>query len=474
MISPLTGIALDSYFGKVKNIYEADNGDVYIYEPVYYLSTDSWIKATKGEGDTLVVNLPQVIDSIYYEAGELGFNSPDSTIYYYVDRLVPTQVTEGYTYAPSQNHSIKFTYKDGDLKQVPNADGTCDLLGVVDPTGTWAGCGDFFIERNTQRDVATTIPADAEPVDYKMSACKDDDYPDETTVTLYHKGNDVYMKLDNDYISGCAKGTIKDNRLVFEPQYVGKSDDGRNYLYFMPATVTQELDDDWGMVTNNYNLKSDKKLEFEISNDGNTFSADSGYVVNCGWEKYDSEYEYPRLVNITLDKVVETPATPAAPEIIYAPTWNDAKNEGSFTFYDSAEGENYEYLNPNKLFYEVYINDKEKPFTFTAAQYPSDFTENVTDVPFTHSSPKLFASGNTRDIKFYDHDWKAIGVQMIYRGAGEERRSEIVWTYNTTAGIKGIIEVKKDAKMYDLQGRRIHGNLAKGLYIKDGKKYLVK
>lgn len=467
-INPLTGLSLDSYFGKVKKIYEATNGDVYIYEPVYYLSSNSWIKAKKSNGDTLVVKLPQVVDSVHYAAGELGFNTPDSTVYYYVDHLALTTIDAQKTYAPVADHEMKFTYKDGSLTQVTNADGSCDLLGVVDPNGTWVGCGDLYIKRKQQTDTIVTLPKDAEPVDYKMTSCKDDDYSEETTITLYKRGNDVYYEPKSEYGTGWVKGTIKDDKLQFGVQYLGIDRQHQNYLYFMPATMTESVDDDWGITTYNYALKSDRTLSFDIRDDGNTFITDSGYVVNNGKEKYDCEYEAPRASKIIWEKVIETPVTPGDPEIIYAPTWDDAKGLGKFDIYSSASGVDGEEMNPNKLFYDVYINDEKTPYTFKHDMYPNDFDEDVTDIPFTHSSPNFFASGNTREITFYVKNWTKIGVQMVYRGAGEEHRSNIVWAENPeTTGIRltGHDSKKQNEERFDLSGRRIQ-RAQRGVTIK--------
>jgi len=41
-------------------------------------------------------------------------------------------------------------------------------------------------------------------------------------------------------------------------------------------------------------------------------------------------------------------------------------------------------------------------------------------------------------------------------------------------GISSLRTVGSDARLYDLQGRRIEGQPAKGLYISNGKKVVVK
>lgn len=451
--SPLGGITLESYFGKVKKILEGNDGNVYIYEPIYYLANKSWIKAERATGDTLVVHLPQAIDSVHYEAGELYFNSPDSVMYYYADHLVPVKLGGETTYVPSPIKEIKFTYKDGVLKQVENADGSCDLLGAVDPSDKWAGCGDFFIERRPQTDVPVTVPSTAEAVDYVFNQ-QDYQLYDDQIITCYVNGNDFYFQPDPEHVDGWAKGVIENGKVTFNSQYLGKSKDGQDYLYFIPANVTSEEDDYWGDLAYNYNRLTTDKLEFIISEDGNSFVADSGYVVNVGKEKFE-KLNYSYAYNPSFAKVIEVPAVPNNPEIIYAPSFND-RGVGSFVFYEDPSGTNGEQLNTNKLFYNIFIDDETKPFTFTAAACPNDFDEDCTDVPFMHSSPGLFISGNTREIRLYNKDWKEIGVQMIYRGANEEHKSDVVWVKNTTTGINGVVSSRNAGVDYfDLSGLRV-------------------
>ena len=65
--------------------------------------------------------------------------------------------------------------------------------------------------------------------------------------------------------------------------------------------------------------------------------------------------------------------------------------------------------------------------------------------------------------------WTKIGVQSIYRGAGEEHKSEIAWydleEYWITTGIANVNNASEKAVYFDLQGRVANAN-AKGLLIK--------
>ena len=73
--------------------------------------------------------------------------------------------------------------------------------------------------------------------------------------------------------------------------------------------------------------------------------------------------------------------------------------------------------------------------------------------------------------------WTKVGVQSIYYGGGECKKSEIAW-----GTLTGISDIKADmqngnAAIYNLAGQRIANGpkpTAKGLYIINGKKVIVK
>ena len=112
-------------------------------------------------------------------------------------------------------------------------------------------------------------------------------------------------------------------------------------------------------------------------------------------------------------------------------------------------------LNLDKLFYTVWYEKDgvQKPYTFTAAAYEGDFTEDVTEVPYAHDGYDLYKGG---EIVYFEETleelstWTKVGIQTIYYGAGEARKSEVVWGYND-AFIPSEVVVNEDghATFYD-------------------------
>ena len=65
---------------------------------------------------------------------------------------------------------------------------------------------------------------------------------------------------------------------------------------------------------------------------------------------------------------------------------------------------------------------------------------------------------------------------LAYKSSGTD--GVTLWAYQTEASSTGIADVKIDNvtndAIYDLQGRRVSNPLRKGIYIRNGKKFIVR
>ena len=131
-------------------------------------------------------------------------------------------------------------------------------------------------------------------------------------------------------------------------------------------------------------------------------------------------------------------------------------------------------LNTNNLFLNVILNDK--PYTFTPDKYVG-LTADLTDIPYGYTDPNYdiwYSSSTGRfTIYFYELGWGKVGVQTIYTGGGETRRSNIVYI-DYAAGVEGVEAAKdiENVEYFDLYGRSIQpaeGGLAiKRIHYTDG------
>ena len=92
-------------------------------------------------------------------------------------------------------------------------------------------------------------------------------------------------------------------------------------------------------------------------------------------------------------------------------------------------------------------------------------------IPYDYSNYDIVGGGSTsRYIYFYTGDFEYFGVQTIYLGGGEERRSPIIYYPEGGPDDTGINEMTtSDATVVettylDLQGRQ-HNGLTKGINI---------
>lgn len=304
-------------------------------------------------------------------------------------------------------------------------------------------------------DYAKTMveaPADlvTEPYFFKAT----DTYLDEEETREVHVGfygdnnNEVYIQGLSFYMpESWIVGKLKDNKLTIHGWYLG--------LYqsiFGSANITLN------------------ECVFDYNPETNTFSIDA-YSTTNGDEEMD-EYS-----NVTITKIIEKAATPANPVIMS---------------YSRGEGYDYVSMNipmvdtedapmlPSKLTYLLYsvVDGKINVINFLASEY-SNIDEDMTEIPYNFTDNyDIYRGGSTIYFNQADRaNWDEIGVVSTYTGGGETHKSDIFWfDINEYLGIKdGIVTVNSNNDaIYNLQGVRVNSATQKGIYIKNGKKFIVK
>ena len=212
---------------------------------------------------------------------------------------------------------------------------------------------------------------------------------------------------------------------------------------------------------------------FDFDADKQQFATDQTLILNA---MLTEVYAYETFTNVVLTKFNEVAATPATPTInnIDFGEWSHSINCTIPTV-----GTNDETLNPNKQFYTVWIekDGQQEPYTFTADLYWA-FDEDATEVPW---SVNYSSWSGSHDIYFQDDatvfdTWSKVGIQSIYYGGDECKKTDIVWIANPTAtGISNIPADMKAGKavIYNIAGQRL-GTPHKGLNIINGKKVVIK
>lgn len=150
--------------------------------------------------------------------------------------------------------------------------------------------------------------------------------------------------------------------------------------------------------------------------------------VQIGWEPYQT------FTEVSLTKLADVAATPVDP-IAEGLHFDNTYPVAGFSI--PAQGTQGEILDNQKFFYTVWIekDGKEQPYTFTAAAYDQDFDVDVTEIPYLHDGYDVYSGGER--VYFEEpfeelSTWTKVGIQSIYYGGGEVRKSNIVWLANET------------------------------------------
>ena len=240
-----------------------------------------------------------------------------------------------------------------------------------------------------------TVPETLVAEEYAVSYTDFDGHAAGTSVKVGFDGTDVYIQgfcatLPEAWI----KGTMDGNTITFAGgQYYGK--------YYSYELFLQDND-----------------VVFTYDEANNTLTA-TGLVYNQTGNSYADYYKNP-----VIKKVVEKVATPATPTIsaIKASGYGDVVRYNVPPIDVNGDG-----LVSSKLSFQFFTDEEQviNPLTFTT-DYFTRLTEDMTVIPY----------GFTEDYDFYNNEiylnmphstWNKIGIQSIYTGGGEEKKSEIFW-----------------------------------------------
>lgn len=267
-------------------------------------------------------------------------------------------------------------------------------------------------------------------------------------------GDDVYFKgLAQDMPELWVKATknAEGKYVIPASQYMGELE---FYNYTFPYYWTA-TDAEGNLV--------DAVLDFNAET--STFTTSQTLALNAVKDELDYYMLYNDVIITKFNEVAATPATPTFDK------FEIAEEVGYSTVYFDAPATDVDgnLLNTEKLFYTLWIekDGEQKPYVFTAALYPKDFEEDVTEVPYKHDGYDIMSGGIVylEDEIAELQSWTKVGVQSIYYGAGERRTSGIAWSDGSIeTGIFDINTADGNVRFYDMQGRNVEKS-HKGLTI---------
>jgi len=450
------GVLENPVVGKLGELVFADDGKVYMNNPITQVIFNTWIEGTQ-QGSTLSFTLPQHVTTV--DGEEI-----------YV-RMMAYDPDEG-TYVSVEGESTLNLMIDAETGVVSSADEelvTGELIvGLVYDNGDWAGYGDWDITMTPFNDEPVKAPADLETAQYSVKA----DGFSGTIANVGFDGNDIYVQgIYPGLPEGWVKGTIEGDKAVFaSKQFIGVDTENAILQYLISAeaeTIFVE-DPDWGDYEETWYYVSDDDIVFDYDAATKTLSGSNLFMVNAGMSavSYVETYE-----NCTMKPFVEVAATPMTPYDVSLyesgyDYYNMGYGWGTLEFTMPSNDEDGEYILPDKLSYAVYVrvNGEEKLYEFHSYDYYYLPEDVMSEIPYNFSDNWDFAvSGNIRYFYYYFVGPEAFGVQAIYRGGGEERRSEIAWVDAMDLGS----EIQPEAATPDypeVDPDNVGGSIAYGSY----------
>ena len=430
--------------GSACNIVLGDENKVYVYNPITQYDTYSYIVGQR-DGDTITFHTPQIVDVQYNE------DYTESTNIYATKFRKKKLSATTYTFvADSINTDLKYVIKGDSISLVG---GDSIMLALANAEGTWGGYGNAGDVLRKFTDTTVEVPADAEELTYAMK-CSDGTGKG---VSVVFKDNDIYIKgIASAHPDSWVKGNVVGSTITIPSmQYLGLNETYGYYFYLAGAKKKEVYDPSDDVTYIEYELVPN--ITMTLDEKSRTFKTDLSLLYNAGngMLSYDAAYDSPEFS--PFNDVATTPATPTISTYM---EYNEDAGYGGLVFTLPTEDVNGNWINPEKMKYIIYGDDK--AYEFTTHLYTGR-EENMTEVPYSFTDDLDFVLQDGEHIVFlYEGGYSKMGVQSVYYGGDERTVSPIV--YQTSDGIKVKTTAPVSTEFYDLQGRRLN-NPTPGLTI---------
>lgn len=410
--------------GGAIDVVKGDDGSIYVKNMLSTFASNYWVKGEKAQGDTIVFNFPQ---TIYSQAGK----AEGSTDYFSIWRMILKNVEQDgktvNTYAPDETtQSIKFILRNDSLLLVDQ-----DILiglGTAE-NGVWTGYGDMT-EEVSKFERPIYAPSNSTSVQTAVFGWAGTVKRDYGLGKIAFEGDDVYIGGFIDGTSnGWAKGHINGNKVTFSDlQYLGVDTVNNAHAFFTPADFENVYDSSLGYSYDSIYMVKDIVFDYDPSN--RKLSSSDGFIINRGIHDVHGLSGFFSCPS--MQPWIQKPGTPENAYFYYFMNYDEQYGLGTIQFYLSCMSTDDVYLNPNNIYYNLYFDDE--LFTFTSDEYP-EFTEDITDVPYTYSGNAVKSYGDKHIVNFYTTGFNKVGIKTIYKDGSKRYESPVEWYYVDGTGI---------------------------------------
>ena len=458
--------------GEWSRMVFAEDGAVWLENPISSLYSKTWIKGYRAQGDTIAFDLPQVI----YEETFDGVTSKGKLY-----KMIAEETDKYGTYVKDEDsQTLKYLWKDGKLTLCKDM-----ACGMCTPTGGWSGFGENYFEGINIENNTTKPSENAKVYDGLMLYLDLNDVPQQWPVKYAIDGDDVYLgNLSTNLKGYWIKGTMKNNEVTFpSTSLVGIDTTTVCYAYASRVDYSTALTAYGDPYDSTFVVN--EPLVFTYDPAVNTLSSKQ----KMGIHQSDGVREPLKSTDIfdvyrvpLISPWVEKPNKPLPPKFSAVMPWitDMTPNYSGVEFLLSYYSVDGNYLDPSKLYYSFYIDGE--MVTFTPEEY-LNVTKEMDLVPYTFDDDYQFykVSDNTRRLYYYHQPKEKIGLEALYvdevDGKPVTYSSGISEYYFDPTGINNttLEEGKVESITFtDLSGRQIQ-RPGKGVYIrtitmKDGTK----
>lgn len=479
--------ALREMYGEVERIIEEgsivshiqqEDGTVWLGNAVSMYRLQGWVKATK-DGDYLTIQGPQLV----YQEPDYDSDDWDAMINYYLTAVEEYEYVneEGETmrsYRATPDGMFRFKIDGNTLKQDGDGSLILGVCGYNDADGYYfTGYGDRYDVLTVPELKPVELPADAEvKKGWAMTYSDVDDLENGRVIDVAINGDDYYVKgMYEGLPEAWVKGSKKDDTIVFDNYQMVGPDFDWGYFVYLAGGQMVSLDGDYYL--------DDATIEeggysMTINEDG-SWDADNDviFITSPQTNPENANYLAAYIGMNIKEQDLSTLTNPVAPD------------DGSFGGLDGVPAvefnlppldENGNLLDTNNLYFRIFVNDSNQPYTFDPDTYwydlpEMDIWEPVTELPYDipDNGYDMYQVGAWHTVYIYsDEAVSSLGVQAVYYPEGREENPEnvlysVIAVFDDPNSVDSIISGKevKNVTFFNLMGQK-EANPSAGVYIK--------
>lgn len=367
----------------------------------------------------------------------------------------------GFEMETLEMHDITFVINDDGSISQANPD-ELFMLAALDENGGFQAAAMYqnntciYSEPKAGLDLVT-VPEGVEIEDFIYSYTDLYNNPKTIKGQVAVDGDNVYFRgftpeVPDAWIMGTKEG---DEVTILPGQYLGMAGGFQLVLSFLE--VVPDFSSFWNVdqLVLIYDAEQNTYTQ-QLSPDGNLYffaealTTGTLYAYNFNF----SLSYYPGIVA----------AKPAAPYNVKLYDFSESAGRNCVYFDNTGLGVNGEYLEPENLYYQIFMDDE--LYTLTTDNY-TNITEDITLIPWAMADGKdIYANPASHFVYVYDLLFETMGAQIVYFVDGEAYYSDIVsadWdgnqyvteVNNNTTGIQTVASTASTLQYFDLAGRRL-------------------